>query len=112
MPKDTIEVEVTIRKMNEIHTFKRDHAIQIILCRPWKSQLHPYSSLARKMRTYLEVKENTTNPLHPNVTYPDRPITPLPPKLQASRKRMVRESKKRNKNHQVGKRQYKVRRIE
>ena len=98
--------------MKGIHTFKRDHATWIISCRPWSSQLCPYQSLARKMRTYVEVKENTTNPLHPNPTYPDRPNTPLPQKLQASKKRMARESKKRDKNHQVGRRQYKVRIIE
>ena len=87
--KDTIDMEVTIRTMKGIHTFKRDCATQIISCRPWSSQLCPYSFLARKMRTYLEVKENTTNPLHPNPTYPDRPNTLLPQKLQAPMKRIV-----------------------
>ena len=98
--------------MKGIQTFKRDHVTQIILCRPWSSQLHPYPSLPRKMRTYLEMKENTTNPLHPNPTCPDRPNTPLFQKPHVSRKRMVGEPKKRNKNHQIGRRQYKVRIIE
>ena len=112
LPEYPINVKVTILTVKGIYTFKRDHATQIISCRPWSPQLLPYSSLARKMRTYLDMRENTTNALCPNLTYPDRPNTPLPQKPQASRKRMVRESKKRNKNHQASRRQYKVRRIE
>ena len=112
LPEDTINMEVTLGTMMGIHTFKRDHVGQIISCRPWSLPLHPHSSMAIKMRTYLELKDHIADPLHSNPTYPDRPNTPPPQKLQSSRKRMMREAKKRNKNHQVGSRQYKVRRIE
>ena len=61
------------------------------------------------MRTYLELKDHVADPPHSYPTYSNRPNTPTPQKLQASRTGMVREPKKRNKNHQVGRRQYKVR---
>ena len=95
--------------MKEIYTFKRDNATQIILCRPWSSPLCP---LTRKMKNYLELKDHIVDPLCPNPAYPDTPNAAPPQKLQASRKRMVREYNKRSKNHQVGRRQYKVRIIE
>ena len=36
--------------------FRRDITIQVISCNPWSTQLHPYPSLIRKMKTYLELK--------------------------------------------------------
>ena len=60
------------------------------------------------MRTYLKLKDHVADPFHSNFTYPNRSNTPPPQKLQASRKRMARESKKRSKNHEIGRRKYKV----
>ena len=112
LPEDTMDVEMTVRTLKGIHRFKRDCATQVISCRPCSSRLCPYQSLARKMRTYLELKDQVANPPHPNPTYPDRPNTPSPQKLKASRNRMAKESKKRSRNKQAGRRQYKVRLIE
>ena len=112
LPEDIINVEVRVRTMKGIHTFKRDCTTQITSCRPWSSQLHPYSSLEKNMKAYLEQRRNDTNPFHPTSTYPDRPTTLPPAKLQVPKKGKVRDAKKRSKNHQAGRRQYKVRRIE
>ena len=42
--------------MRGIDTFWRDCTTQITSCKPWSSQLCPYPSLAKKMKTYLELK--------------------------------------------------------
>ena len=112
LQEDTMDMEMTVRTVKGIHMFKRDCATQAISCRPWSAQLCPYQSLARKMRAYLELKDQAADPPHPNLTYPDRPNIPSPQKLQASRNRMAKESKKRSRSQQVGRRQYKVRLIE
>ena len=88
--------------------FKRDCATQGISCRPWTSQLCPYQSLARKMKTHFELKDQVGDPPHPKPTYPKWTDTPSPKKAQASRNRMSKESKKRSRNHQANRRQYKV----
>ena len=64
------------------------------------------------MRAYLELKDQVADPPHPNPTYPDRPNAPYPMILQAFRNRMAKESKKRSRSQQAGRRKYKVRLIE
>ena len=64
------------------------------------------------MKTYLELKDQVANPPHPNLTYPKRPNTPSPQKVQTSRNKITKESKKRSRDHQTNRRQYKVRLIE
>ena len=83
----------------------------VIACRPWTFQLHPYQSLARKMKTYLELKEQVVDPPHPSPTYPERPDTPSPQIAQASRSKVVKGSKRTSKNHQTDKRQLMARLI-
>ena len=98
LPEDTIGVDVTVWAMKGIHTFKRDYLTQVISYRPWTSQLHPYQSLARKMKTYLELKKKqVAGPPHPSTTYPKRPNTSLPQKAQAFRNEVVKGSKRRSK---------------
>ena len=112
VPGETIDVEMIVRTMKGIYMFKKDSATQVIWCRPWSSWLHPYQSLARKIRTCLELKDQVADPPHPNPTYPDRHNTPSPQKAQASRNWMTKELKKGSRNQQTDRRQYKVRLIE
>ena len=46
--KDTIDIEMTVQTIKGIHKFKRDCSTQVIACRPWTFQLHPYQSLTKK----------------------------------------------------------------
>ena len=111
--KDTIDVEVTVRTMKGIHMFKRDCTTQVTSCRRLEfPTLHFFHSLAKKMKSYLEERRNNANPFHPTCTNSDRPTTPPPKKSQVPKKRKARDTKKRSKSHQAGRRQYKVRRIE
>ena len=98
--------------MKGIHMFNRDHTTQVTSCRPWSSQLHTFSSLVKKMKAYLEERRSNANPFHPTHTFSDRPTTPPPMNSQAPQKRKARDIKKRSRNHQASRRQYKVRRIE
>ena len=51
LPIETMDVEIKIKTMKVIHTFKRDQTTQVISCNPWSTRLHPYPSLIRKMNT-------------------------------------------------------------
>ena len=56
LPVETVDVEVKLKKMQGIYTFQRDKTLQIIMCNPWSTRLHPYPSLIQKMKTYLELE--------------------------------------------------------
>ena len=106
LPEETVDVEVKVRTMRGIHTFRRDHTTQVISCKPWSPQLHPYTSLIKKMQTYLELESKNGNQLHTSTnqlgktTSPQK--TPIP--------KRVADKKKRTKT--PIKRQFKVRLVE
>ena len=64
------------------------------------------------MKAYLGERRSNADPFLFTPTYPDRPTTPPSAKYQVPEKRKTRDIKKRSRNHQASKRQYKVRRIE
>ena len=98
LPEDTIDVEVTVWTMKDIHTFKRDCSTQLISYRPWTSRYHPYPSLTKKMKTYLEADRPGGQPSSPQPHLPLKgPDMPSLPKAQTSKKDTSKETKKRNK---------------
>ena len=56
LPLETVDMEVKVKMMRGIHTFRRDRTSQVIKCNPWSTRLHPCSSLIQKMKTYLELE--------------------------------------------------------
>ena len=56
LPVGMVDVEVKVKMMQGIHTFRRDRASQVIKCNPWSTKLCPYPSLIWKMNTYLELE--------------------------------------------------------
>ena len=56
LPLETVDIEVKIKMMRGIHTFRRDRTTQFIKCNPWskRSVLIP---LIQKMKTYLELED-------------------------------------------------------
>ena len=56
LPTETVDMEVKVKPMLGIHTFRRDRTSQVIKCNPWSTRLCPYPSLVQKMRTYLELE--------------------------------------------------------
>ena len=81
LPVEMVDVEVKVKTMQGIHTFRRDRTSQVIRCNPWSTKLHPYPSLIQQMKTYLELEGRlgpkcrppTTNPVtaNPSATKPD-----------------------------------------
>ena len=56
LPVETVDVELKVKMMQGIHTFKQDRTSQVIKCNPWSTRLCPDASLVRKMKTYLELE--------------------------------------------------------
>ena len=93
LPEETMDVEVRVKMIRGIHTFRRDHTTQIISCNPWSLWLHPYPSLIRKMKTYLELEGKLGTQLHAS-TYPiDKNSlpwkTPVPNKVEKKKRAKV-----------------------
>ena len=53
---EMVDIGVKVKTMQGNHTFRKDRASQVITCNPWSTKLHPYSSLIKKMKTYLELE--------------------------------------------------------
>ena len=81
LPEETINVEVKVKTMKGIHTFRRDCTTQII---SWSPRLHPYPSLVKRMQTYLELKGQNASQLYSSSNQAVRPHvmwkTPVPKK--------------------------------
>ena len=79
LPLETVDVEVKVKMMRGIHTFRRDGTTQVIMCNPWSARLHPYPSLICKMKMYLELEGKLGGP-KPNPTQTQlQPCTSTPP---------------------------------
>ena len=103
LPEQTADVEVKVKTMRGIHTFRRDCTTQVISCKPWSPRLSPYLSLIKKMQTYLELEGKLGNQPCTN-TYGLGKTTPP---WKAPTPKRTAEKKKRTKTPM--KRQYKVR---
>ena len=66
IPVEMVDMEVKVKTMQSIHTFRRDRTLQVIKCNPWSTKLHPYPSLIWKMRTYLELEGDLVPSPGPN----------------------------------------------
>ena len=89
--------------MRGIHTFRRDRTTHIIWCNPWSARFHPYSTLVKKMRTYLHL-EGKLGPkcrhktqVQPSTSAPAQPIA------------NTAQRKEKRKTKILAKRRYKVR---
>ena len=94
---ETVDVEVKIKTMRRIHTFSRDQTNQVISCNPWSTRLHPYPSLIRKMRTYLDHEGKLGNQPCTNVFLPNKNPSPrkTPTPKKAEKKRRAKMPVKR-----------------
>ena len=99
---ETVDVEVKIKTMRGIHMFRRDWTMQVISCNPWSTRLHPYPSLIRKMKTYLELEDNLGNQPCTNVFSPN--TNSLPRKTPTAKK-----TEKKRRGKAPIKRRFKVR---
>ena len=111
LPVEMVDVEVKVKKMQGIYTFRRDKTSQVIMCNPWSTSLHPYPSLTWKMKTYLELEGKLGPKSRPKPqTQPQQ--TQLQP-AQPSTNTMVRKApghkaSDKRKRTMITKRKYKV----
>ena len=62
LPKDTVDVEVTMWTVGGIHTYRRDRTTQVASYSPWNRQLKPFPFLRKKITEYQEEKSRNFNP--------------------------------------------------
>ena len=88
LPQDIIDVELTVRKVKEIHTFRKDHTTESAT---WSREMKPFPCLRKKVEAFGEEKKDENSPFHPNpikFTMKDAPT-------KRSRERSHRRSKQR-----------------
>ena len=66
LPEDTIDIEVTVRTLKGINTYRGKCTSQKSTCSPWSPQVRPFSSLICKMEPYMQDRRNAQNPFDPN----------------------------------------------
>ena len=94
--EDTIDVEITVRILKEIHTFKKECSTQTSLWSPLGLHIHPFPSLVKKMEAFLEERRNIKDPFHLTHTYPARPdISPFT-RSQIPKRKKAKNPKKRS----------------
>ena len=77
LPEGTVDVKVTLCTLKGIHTFRKGHNTQASMCSPWGMQVRPFPSVRRKMKEYIEERQNILNPLVPNKEFHNRPVPSL-----------------------------------
>ena len=108
LPLETVDVEVKVKTMRGIHTFRRDITSQIILCNPWSTRLCPYLSLIRKMKTYLELEGKIGPKSKPQLQ--PHTSTPSHNRYSPARKTLVpKKAEKKRRGRAPVNRRYKVR---
>ena len=110
--EDTIDIEITVRMMKGIHTFKKDCSKKASSCSLWGSQVHPFPSLVKEIEVYLEKRRIIADPFHLShaPTLID-PITSPFVGLQTPKRKKTKNPKKRSRkvNHQSSRKHCKVR---
>ena len=92
-PEDTIAMEIMVRMMKGVHTFKKDCNNQTALCSPWGLQVHPFPFLVKNGNIFGR-KKKYCRPFHPIHTYPNRPTRSLFAKAQIPKKKKTGEARK------------------
>ena len=80
----TVDMEVKVKMVQGIHTFRRDRTSQIIKCNPWSTKLCPNPSLIQKMKRYLELEGKLGPKPRPQPQIQLQPTQPQPTQLQSS----------------------------
>ena len=82
LPEDTIDVDLKVHMLREIHTFRKDSSMQIIKCNPWGMKVQPYPSLKKKMVKFMKCRWIIITP------FTNRPFQ-LMPKVAAKKCNLV-----------------------
>ena len=64
--QDIIDVEIMVRTIQGIYTFRKDHNTESSTCSPWSRQMQPFPSLCKKIKALEEEKKGERSLFHPN----------------------------------------------
>ena len=78
LPLGTVDVEVKVKMLREIHIFRKDRTTWVIMCNHWGTRFCSYPSLIKKMKTYLELKGKLDPKPRPQCQTQSRPSTSTP----------------------------------
>ena len=95
LPEETVDIEVKVKTMKGIHTFRRDCTTQIIYCKPWHPRAKSLSILVRILQTYVELKDQDANQPHSSSNQAAKPTSLQ--KAPVSKKAVDKKQKKRRK---------------
>ena len=89
VPEDMIDVELAVRTVKCIHTFRKDHTTESATCNPWSRQMKPFPLFRKKVEVFEEDRkdENSHFTLNP-IKFTDAPT-------KRSRKRSHKSGKQR-----------------
>ena len=99
LPEDTIDVEITVRTLKGILTFRKDCSSQSSVCSPWGSCVKPFPSLHEKMADYIKERQTIANPFHCNQSFPNRPNSSLLANLCKAAPKREKNSKSHSKEN-------------
>ena len=64
-PRNTIDVEILVRIVQGIHTFRKDHTKDSSTCSSWSMEMQPFPSLCKKIKACEEEKKDEKSLFHP-----------------------------------------------
>ena len=63
LPADTVDIDLTIRTVKGIYTYRKDHTAESTIFTPWSKKVIPFPSLRWKIQAFQDDKrQNTTTP--------------------------------------------------
>ena len=92
---DTIDIELKVRTVKGIYTYRKDHMAESMVFSPWSRTIIPFPSLQRKIQAYQDENNQTSawNKEHAKSYFPTQP---QPKHRHTSGKTRIRWSNWRN----------------
>ena len=62
LPTDKVDVELTIRMVQRIYIYHKDHTAKSTICTPWSKSVTPFPSLRKKIKAFKEDSRGHSTP--------------------------------------------------
>ena len=74
LPIDTVNMELTLRMVQGIYIYHKDHTVETTIFTPWSKSVTPFPSLRKKVKAFKEEsKGQMTLTWAPSDSAPTRP---------------------------------------
>ena len=74
LPMDTVDIELTLRTVQGIYIYRKDHTGETTIFTLWSKSVIPFSSLRKKIKAFKEdTRGQTTSPWMPSDSTPTNP---------------------------------------